>query len=53
MINELSIEKADAVIMAVAHNEFKTLEVESFVNDKHVIFDVKGFMNKKIIDGRL
>lgn len=53
VINELSIEKADAVIMAVAHNEFKTLEVESFVNDKHVIFDVKGFMNKKIIDGRL
>lgn len=53
VINELSIEKADAVIMAVAHNEFKTLEVESFVNDKHVVFDVKGFMNKKIIDGRL
>lgn len=51
--NELPIEKYNAVIMAVAHNEFKELDVVPILNKHHVIFDVKGFMERNLIDGRL
>jgi UDP-N-acetyl-D-galactosamine dehydrogenase len=51
--NELPTEKFDTLIMGVAHNEFKELDVTSFVKDKHVIFDVKGTLPKTIIDARL
>ena len=53
VVNELPEGKADAVILAVAHEEFKGLDVESLAKEKHVIFDVKGFLEKGIIDGRL
>ncbi len=53
VINELPAEKADAAILAVAHNELKTLDVVSLVKDSHVIFDVKGILNRDIADGRL
>lgn len=53
VINELPVDKADATILAVAHNEFKTLDIISLVKEKHVIFDVKGIVGKTIIDGRL
>lgn len=51
--NELPSEKFDAAIMAVAHNEFKDLDVVSMLQEQHVIFDVKGFMNRELVDGRL
>ena len=53
VINELPAEKADAAILAVAHNELKSLDVTSLVKNSHVIFDVKGILDKKNIDGRL
>ena len=53
VVNELPEGKADAVILAVAHEKFKGLDVESLVREKHVIFDVKGFLKKEIVDGRL
>ena len=43
----------DTAIMAVAHNEFRKLDVVSLLKELHVIFDVKGFVNKALIDGRL
>ncbi|MBO7301462.1 MAG: nucleotide sugar dehydrogenase [Bacteroidaceae bacterium] len=51
--NELPAEKFDTLIMGVAHNEFKELDVTAFVKDKHVIFDVKGTLPKAIVDARL
>lgn len=51
--NELPTEKFDALIMGVAHNEFKELNVTDFVNEQHVIFDVKGTLPKEIVDARL
>ena len=51
--NELPTEKFDALIMGVAHNEFKELDVTQFVKEKHVIFDVKGTLPKNIVDARL
>lgn len=51
--NELPTGKFDALIMGVAHNEFKELNVTDFVNEQHVIFDVKGTLPKEIVDARL
>lgn len=45
----------DAVILGVAHNEFKQLEIRSFLKDENigVIYDVKGVLDRNLIDGRL
>ena len=53
VVNELPEGKADAVILAVAHEKFKGLDVEPLAKEQHVIFDVKGFLKKEIVDGRL
>ena len=51
--NELHIEKYDAAIMAVAHSLFEGMDVLSLLKEQHVIFDVKGVLEKDIIDSRL
>jgi UDP-N-acetyl-D-galactosamine dehydrogenase len=44
----------DAVILGVAHNQFKGLNIKDFLRDKNgVIYDVKGILKKDCIDGRL
>jgi len=39
--------KYDAIIIAVAHDEFKVLDIDSLVKDAHVIFDVKAVLPKE------
>ena len=51
--NELPKEKFTTAILAVAHRKFEDLDVRSLLEDRHVIFDVKAFLDRKIIDGRL
>ena len=51
--NELPKEQFDAAIAAVAHKKFEGLDILSLLKDKHVIYDVKGTLDKNIIDGRL
>lgn len=51
--NELPTAKFDAAIMAVAHEELKTLNVKSLVKDNSVIYDVKGILPKELVDARL
>ena len=51
--NELPTEKFDAAIMAVAHNEFKELDVLLLIKDGAVVYDVKGMLPREIVDGRL
>lgn len=46
-------ENYDAVVLAVAHNEFKELDVESLKSKIGVIFDVKSLLPKEIVDARL
>lgn len=44
----------DAVILAVAHKEFISLDIRSFLkNENGVVYDVKGILNREVIDGRL
>ena len=54
VVNEICREKRyDAVILAVAHDEFKNLNVMDLVKEKGVVYDVKGILDREIIDGRL
>lgn len=46
--------KFDAVILGVAHKEFKDLDVRALLkDDKGVVYDVKGVLDRNAIDGRL
>ncbi len=46
--------KYDAVILAVAHKEFADINVRKFLkNNFGVVYDVKGLLDRELIDGRL
>lgn len=47
------VKKFDAIILAVAHSEFQTIDIKALTNANSVIYDVKGFLPREIIDGRL
>lgn len=43
----------DAIILAVSHDDFRPIEIKQLLNTPGVLFDVKGVLEKSIIDGRL
>lgn len=43
----------DAAILAVAHKNFENLKLEEYIKKNHVIFDVKGYLKRSIVDDRL
>lgn len=43
----------DAVVLAVAHDEFKSCSIRDYCKDNHVIYDIKGFLPKEMVDSRL
>ena len=48
--------KYDAIVLAVAHNEFKELSLEqikAFGRDNHVLYDIKYLLKADEVDGRL
>ncbi|MCK5775797.1 MAG: nucleotide sugar dehydrogenase, partial [Bacteroidales bacterium] len=46
--------KYDAIILAVSHEQFAELDMARLTNDdKSVIFDIKGFLPRDMVDGRL
>jgi UDP-N-acetyl-D-glucosamine/UDP-N-acetyl-D-galactosamine dehydrogenase len=53
--NFVSIEqkKYDAVILAVSHDEFRSLNLINLKNNNCVVYDVKAFFNKEEVDSRL
>ncbi|WP_024790820.1 MULTISPECIES: nucleotide sugar dehydrogenase [unclassified Lebetimonas] len=57
ILNPSSLNCYDAIILAVAHNEFKELEKEikqlKTQNPKLTIYDIKGFFDKSLVDKRL
>lgn len=53
IVNELPADTFDAAILAVAHKRFESLDVLSLVKPLHVIFDVKGFLPRNIVEARL
>ena len=51
--SKIDSQQFDAAVLAVAHDEFKTLDIEKFLKKNHIIFDVKGVLPKEMVDGRL
>lgn len=51
--NVLPDRKYDAIILTVEHKTFRTLQLESLRKEISVVYDVKGFLNKEQVDGRL
>jgi UDP-N-acetyl-D-galactosamine dehydrogenase len=46
--------KYDAIILAVAHNEFLNIDYKNVIKGiDSVIFDIKSFLNRNIVDSRL
>ena len=55
-ISNLIEGKYDAILLAVAHDEFKELssdQIRAFGKDNHILFDVKYLLNANEVDGRL
>ncbi len=45
------VKKYDAIILGVAHKEYKDLDIDSFKKENAVVYDVKGFLEES--DARL
>ena len=45
--------KFDAIVFTVSHSKFIEADIENHKKENAVIYDVKGFLNKNIIDGSL
>lgn len=52
-IEEIKDKKYDGIILAVAHKEFKNLNLNEFKKENTVIYDIKSFLNKDEVDSRL
>ena len=47
-------EKYDAILLAVSHKKFKTLNIESLKTDSSsVVYDLKGFLPREQVTTRL
>ena len=45
--------KFDAIVLTVAHNEFKDLDFSLLLKDKSIVYDVKNILSNSITDKRL
>ena len=45
--------KYNAIVLAVSHNEFLSIDFSKIKADEAVVFDVKSFLPTNVIDGRL
>lgn len=53
IVTELPDGKFDAVILAVAHEAFRSVDVKSLLSENGVVYDVKGFLDRDVVDARL
>jgi UDP-N-acetyl-D-galactosamine dehydrogenase len=55
IVNELPDERFAAAIIAVAHRQFREMEIDfdKLLEPNHVIYDVKAIMPRELVDGRL
>ncbi|DAB40608.1 MAG TPA: Vi polysaccharide biosynthesis UDP-N-acetylglucosamine C-6 dehydrogenase TviB [Sulfurovum sp. UBA12169] len=51
MIESFNYGNYEAMVLAVAHHQFKSLDLHK--TDKCVLFDIKSFIDSKKVDGRL
>ncbi|MCZ2130699.1 MAG: nucleotide sugar dehydrogenase [Bacteroidia bacterium] len=53
LIPEINGKKYNAIILAVSHNEFLSLDFAKLSEPEAVIFDTKSFLPREIVDARL
>lgn len=53
LLTSINNKDYDGVVVAVAHNEFKEMDISSLRNGTGVLFDIKAIVDKKLVDGRL
>ncbi len=53
IVNDLPQKKYSAVVLAVAHKDFLTLDLDSIKVENGVVFDVKAVLDYDVVDGRL
>jgi UDP-N-acetyl-D-galactosamine dehydrogenase len=54
IIQKIDIDqKFDAIILAVAHNEFHNLDLKKLRKENSIIYDIKSFYNIDVVDFRL
>ena len=54
ILEKINIRNYQAIIIAVAHDEFKSIDFKAIKADGDpVIFDTKGILNRMLVDGRL
>lgn len=46
-------DKYDAIVVAVSHKEFVTMDLNGLKNNKSVVFDLKACLDRSQVDGRL
>tara|TARA_B100000768_G_C11250069_1_gene363701 strand:+ start:294 stop:1577 length:1284 start_codon:yes stop_codon:yes gene_type:complete len=47
-VKEIPNSRFDAIVLTVAHNEFKDLNLEALKNDKAIVYDVKNFLPNEL-----
>ena len=53
LIDEIK-EKYDGILLAVSHNKFSMIDIESLKKDsKSIVYDLKGFLPRNLVDSRL
>lgn len=51
--NQIPNKKFDAVVLAVAHNKFKEIDLDMLKKEKAIVYDVKSVLDKELVDKRL
>jgi len=53
LIDEIK-EKYDGILLAVSHKKFSLIDIESLKNDsKSIVYDLKGFLPRNLVNSRL
>ena len=53
LIGKLNFKLYNVIIIAVAHDQFKTIDFKKIKKNKSIIFDLKSTINKNLSDARL
>lgn len=52
-IEDIKPGEYDAIVLAVAHREFKDLDISKYKKSEAIVFDIKGILPRELVDGRL
>jgi UDP-N-acetyl-D-galactosamine dehydrogenase len=53
LVDSLELKAYKSIILCVAHNQFKTIDLDSLKDGETVIFDTKAVLDRKDVDSRL